>query len=163
MEKMTLIASLLLTGLLMVACGQLEQTKNRFITVPTTLPTRRAQPMTDSSALIAITNPVDSFPQYVTLNSTINGKKYRLKTDSQQVTELSIDGVPVSSNKIGQYKPVTDRMIRNFTQEVARINAQIAQQATQIDSMRKSIQASEQALRNQMEQNRKKSKGSIQS
>ena len=122
MEKITLVSGLIIINLLIVACTQINEQKNRFINVPTTIPEMRAA-LKANPSLIGDTNQwKNQFPQNVTLTSNINGKHYKLKTDNNKIMELYIDGEQVAPKKIVQYKPVTDQMIMEFYENVAMIN-----------------------------------------
>ena len=128
--KISLLAALLIA----VACRHQEQ-KNAFISTRTTINEMLAAEAGGTDRSIE----KNVFPQNVTLNSIIDGKKYRLKTNDSKVTELYIDYIAVDVEKIQQYKPITDKMIKEFWIQVALVNTTGKKINEKIDSLKSSI------------------------
>jgi len=123
MGKTILTSGLLITYLLIVACTKNQNHKNRFINMPTTIPEMMAAKATGTLLAQDGSSTKNQFPQNITLNSTIDGKKYKLKTNDSAITELYVDNVEVAPEKIADYRQITDQMIEDFWTKVALINA----------------------------------------
>jgi hypothetical protein len=131
--------SLLSVLLIAVACRQQER-KNVFIKTPTTIPGMVAAKGAGTLSAEDSSIAENQFPRNVTLNSIIDGKKYRLETDDSKITELYIDNKRVAAEKIQQYKPVTDKIIKDFWIQVASINTASKKINEGITSLKSSIE-----------------------
>lgn len=149
--KISLISVLLITT---VACKQNQNNKNRFSNTPATIPEMIAAKESGTLS-IQDTATANKFPQNVTLNSTIDGKEYRLKTNNSEITELYVDNVQVPSENISYYKQITEQMIKEFWTKVALINAtgkkineEIVLSKNSIEQQREHIQAAADSIKN---------------
>jgi hypothetical protein len=131
--------SLLSVLLIAVACRHQER-KNVFINTPTTIPGMVAAKTAGSLSAEDSSIAENQFPQNVTLNSIIDGRGYRLKTDDNKITELYIDNMQVATAKIPQYKPITDKIIKDFWIQVTSINTTSGKINEGITALKNSIE-----------------------
>jgi bla regulator protein blaR1 len=54
-----------------------------------------------------------------TINSTVNGRKYKIVTRNDQVAELYVNGKKVAAEKMAGYKSVTDKMLADAKSDMA--------------------------------------------
>ncbi len=76
------------------------------------------------------------------INTTINGKKYTLVTEDNQVSELYVNGKKIPAEKIKDYKSVTNKILVQTKLDKAQSEKEMAEAASEIEQSKKELEES---------------------
>ncbi len=77
-----------------------------------------------------------------TINTTIHGKKYRVKINNNQISELYVDEQKIAAEKIGDYKKITDEMMRQAKVDMEQSRKDLAQSKIDLEQAKKDMEQS---------------------
>ncbi len=76
------------------------------------------------------------------ISTTVNGKKYTLVTEDNQVSELYVNGKKIPAEKIKDYKSVTNKILAQTKLDKSQAEKEMAEAASEIEQSKKELEES---------------------
>ncbi len=149
MEKKFLSASIILVSvcLLAFASNKMQDKGKENKANLQAIPAMGNEKITSSVSLATDTLPDKEIRNEKGFNgktyTTINGKKYIITIKNNQVTELNIDDQKIPAEKIGEYKTITDQILKQMKIEMAKSEKAMAESEIEMAKSEKAMAESE--------------------
>lgn len=145
MEKKFLAAGMIITGACIFAFSsnyaQQNATEKRTVLqqVPAPLMEQKIEALPVYTDTIPATQ---SNSDNGKISTTLNGKKYTMITEDNQVSELYVNGKKIPAEKIKDYKNVTNKILRETKLDKEQSEKELAESAFEIEQSKKELEES---------------------
>jgi beta-lactamase regulating signal transducer with metallopeptidase domain len=145
MEKKFLAAGLIITSVCIFAFSSNKAQQNGLSKKAVS---EKSNPPLNGKSIATSPKFTDTVPapQYSDLNgkisTTVNGKKYTLVTEDNEVSELYINGKKIPAEKMKDYKSVTSKILLQTKLDKAQSEKELAEAASEIEQSKKELEES---------------------
>lgn len=157
MEKIFLACGIIITGFAAVAFSLNSQSS-----FANTTAAQHAKTFVSSNKKDTVPQTVNSNESKYIINTTMDGKQYRLEEVNGKVTELYVDNIKVADNKLPEYKSVieklTEKMDADKEKQTEKMKAQHEALAEQQELMKKNLLVQKEEMEKQAEDIKKQAK-----
>ncbi|MDO9373880.1 MAG: M56 family metallopeptidase [Ferruginibacter sp.] len=153
MEKKILAAGVILTSLFFVAFTSREQ---QPVKSPSTeiadQSTTAAAALPPQDLVAELRIATDTLPDKVqkglsgTINTTVNGKKYKIVTKNNEVLDLYVNDQQIPGDKISEHRPVINKIMKQSRADLEDAEKEIAEAQIEIVNAEKEIENAQKEL-----------------
>ncbi|HYK47814.1 MAG TPA: M56 family metallopeptidase, partial [Parafilimonas sp.] len=147
MEKIFLASGILVTCLAIAGFSNQQLPHQK----PNVIPFAN-KPLAAIVDTVPASQKTDTNTSKSTINTSMNGKQYKIVEENGKVTELYVDNVRIPDDKISQYKETIDKIHSDVKKQVESLKVQQKQLAVQAELMQQKEVLMKQQLEKQAEQ-----------
>lgn len=147
MEKIFLASGIIITGFMAVAFSQHKQPS--FAPVTAVIQPAKTFVPVNKKDTVAPTR-INNNESTTVINTSMDGKQYRLIEVNGKVTELYVDNARISGDKISEYKPVIERLHEKMKADKAKQAEEMEMQKEALAAQAELMKENELAMNDEM-------------